>query len=66
MGVGDAGNGSDPTLQFLRDLQVFLAVIADGTHVDLGGKTKVQDLSDHVRRLKVKGAFGKFGRQDPP
>ena len=61
MGIGDPGNCRDALPEFLGDLQVLRAVVADGADVDLRRQAEIEDLRDDVGRLEIEGRVGEGG-----
>ncbi len=49
--------------QLLGHAQVRRPVVADRPNVDLGRQTEIEDLGDHVGRLKIEDRLGECGRQ---
>src|SRR5260370_930055 len=55
MGVGDTGNVRKPTPQLMRHAQVGRAIATDDPKIDLRRQAEIEDLGDHVGRLKIEG-----------
>ena len=51
--VDDSRNGGHALPELLCHPQVGLPVIADGPHVDLGGKSEIEDLGDDIGGLEI-------------
>ena len=64
--IDNPRNGSDAASQLLGNAEVLGPVIANGPHVDLRGKPKIQDLRRHIGGLEVEYVFRKSRRQHLP
>lgn len=66
MGVDNARNSRNTAAQLLGDLQVFDAIVADGTHVDRRGEPKMQNLRRHIGGLEIEHVRREGRRQHSP